>query len=150
MPYFNDFVQMSPTIKIDGVAMPECSKPVQVVFNNISTGGRLADSVDYEGGLSGVKVKITMTWDYLNKDHFDTLFNATQQKYLNGGSFFMNITVPTYTPLGVQTFRGYFQSSFDGKCIDSTEKHELDSSYWQGGANYDELHSDVTVTFVQK
>jgi hypothetical protein len=150
MPYFDDCTQLSNDIQINGVAMPETSSPVEIQFQNISTGGRLADNVDYEGALSGVKVTITLKYARLNKEHFDMLFNASQGSYLNGGSFFMTIRVPTYTPLGLQTFTGYFAASFNVNCTDTTEKHEWDSSYWRGGANYDELHENVVFKFVQK
>lgn len=150
MSYFNDYVQMDGIIKINGVIMPETSSPVKVEFQNISDGGRLADNIDYEGELQGVKVTIELNYDYLNKEHYDIIFNETQLKYLNGGSFFMEITVPTYTPLGVQTYRGYFNSSHSPNCVDSTEKHELGAEYQYGGEYYDELHENVTFKFVQK
>lgn len=150
MGYFADGVQLSPDIKINGVAMPETSEPVKIEFQNISDGGRLADNIDYEGSLKGVKVTIELKYERLNKEHYDLLFNATQASYCNGGSFFMSITVPTYTPLGLQTYTGYFNSTHTPNCTDSTEKHEFNSSYWRNGVNYDELHEDVVFKFVQK
>ena len=150
MSYWNDFVEISKDIKINGVAMPETSEPVKSKFQNISDGGRLADNIDYEGSLKGVKVTIELNYAFLNNEHYDILFNATQGKYNDGGSFFMTITVPTYTPLGVQTYSGYFMSEHSPNCIDTTEKHELTSSYWRGGSNYDELHENVVFSFVQK
>ena len=150
MSYWNDFVEISKDIKINGVAMPETSEPVKIKFQNISDGGRLADNIDYEGSLKGVKVTIELNYAFLNKEHYDILFNATQGKYNDGGSFFMTITVPTYTPLGVQTYSGYFMSEHSPNCIDTTEKHELPSSDWRGGSNYDELHENVVFSFVQK
>ena len=86
----------------------------------------------------------------LDKEHYDILFNATQKQYINKGNFFFEITVPTYTPEGVKTFTGYFNSTHEVNCTDTTEKHNLDSSYWRGGSNYDELHEDVVFKFVQK
>lgn len=150
MSYFNDFVEMDRYIQINGRPMPETSEPVKVTFNNVSDGGRLADNIDYEGTLKGVKVNIELTYAMLNKKHYDMIFNATQGIYSGGGAFFMEITVPTYTPLGVKTFRGYFQAEHCPNCTDSTEKHEHDNSFWQGGENYDELHENVTFKFVQK
>lgn len=149
MSYFEDYVEISDNIIINGVNLPETSEPVKITFNNISDGGRLADNIDYVGSLKGTKVNIELKWAYLNKQHFDIIFNATQRQYLNGGSFYMTITVPTYTPLGVQAYTGYFMSTFNVGCTDSTEKHELDSSYQNGGVNYDELHENVVVSFVQ-
>ena len=52
--------------------------------------------------------------------------------------------------LGVQTFTGYFNSTHEVNCVDTTEKHNRDNSYWRGGVNYDELHRDVVFKFVQK
>ena len=52
------YIKLSDTIKINGEAMPETSEPVKVTFQNISDGGRLADNVDFEGKLKGVKVTI--------------------------------------------------------------------------------------------
>lgn len=150
MSYFDDRVKIDNIIKINGVAMPETSVPCKVIFQNISDGGRLADNVDFEGSLKGVKVTIELNYAFLNKEHYDLVFNQTQKQYLEGGSFFMEITVPTYTPLGIQTYRGYFNSEHSPNCVDSTEKHELDNTYQYGGVNYDELHENVVFKFIQK
>lgn len=150
MSYFKDGVQLDPHIIINNETMPETSSPVKITFNNVSDGGRLADNIDYEGSLKGVKVNIELHYAYLNKQHFDILFNATQARYLNGGSFFMEITVPTYTPLGVKKYTGYFSSTFETNCTDTTEKHELGAEYQYGGNKYDELHEDVVLKFVQQ
>lgn len=150
MSYFEDGVQLDNNITINGVVMPETSEPVHVTFNNISDGGRLADDIIFEGSLKGVKVNVELKYRWLNKEHYDILFNATQGIYSNGGAFFMTITVPTYTPLGVMTFSGYFMSSHSVNCVDSTEKHGLGEEYQMGGDLYDELHQDVVFSFVQK
>lgn len=154
MGYYNNAlggaIRLDSTIKINGVAMPEPSKPVKITFNNVSDGGRLADNIDYEGSLKGVKVNIELEYAALDKHFYDIIFNATQKRYCDGGNFFMSITVPTYTPLGVQTFTGYFNSTHSVNCVETTEIHGKDSSYWQGGSNYDELHTDVVFKFVQK
>lgn len=154
MGYYNTAlggaIRMDRDIKINGVSMPEPSEPVKITFNNVSDGGRLADNIDYEGSLKGVKVNIEIKYAVLDKEHYDIIFNATQGSYNNDNGFFMNITVPTYTPLGLQTFRGYFGSTHEVNCVDTTEKHNKDNSYWRGGANYDELHRDVVFKFVQK
>ena len=70
MSYWNDFVEISKDIKINGVAMPETSEPVKIKFQNISDGGRLADNIDYEGSLKGVKVTIELNYAFLNKEHY--------------------------------------------------------------------------------
>lgn len=154
MGYFNNLlggaIRMDRYIKINGVAMPEVSEPVKFISNNVSDGGRLADNIDFEGSLKGVKNTIELHYKVLDKEHFDIIYNATQGRYNSGGDFFMNLTVPTYTPAGVQTYRVYFMSSLNTNCTDTTEKHDKDNSYWQGGANYDELHEDVVFKFVQK
>jgi hypothetical protein len=143
-------IRMDQDIKINNVAMPEPSEPVKITFNNVSDGGRLADDIDYEGSLKGVKVNIELRYAVLDKEHYDILFNNTQKRYVDGLGFFMSITVPTYTPLGVQTYTGYFNSTHEVNCVDTTEKHGNNSSYWRGGANYDELHRDVVFKFVQQ
>lgn len=151
MSFFEDRTVIDNNIKINDIAMPETSEPVLVEFNNISDGGRLADSIDYEGSLKGVKVNITLKYNQLNKEHFDLLFNATQGHYLKNGGFFMTIQVPTYTPLGIQTYRGYFMSTFSSNCVDTTEKYKhKNKEYDIGGSLYDELHENIEFKFVQK
>ena len=154
MGYYNNImgnvIHMDRDIKINGVVMPEPSKPVHISYNNVSDGGRLADNIDFEGSLKGVKVTIEIEYAVLDKEHYDILFNATQAQYNSGGNFFFSITVPTYTPEGVKTFTGYFNSTHEVNCEETTEKYGNDSSYWRGGANYDELHRDVVFKFVQQ
>lgn len=146
MSYFNDFATFNSGIKINGVSFPDTSEPVGITFNNISDGGRLADSVDYEGSLKGTKVNISLKYSILNKEHYDVMFNATQGAYLNNEGFFMEIEVPTFTPLGKQTYRGYFMSSHSPNCTATTDP----LGYHLGHENYDELHEDVEFSFVQK
>ena len=74
------------------------------------------------------------------------MFNATQGAYLKGKGFFMEITVPTFTPLGKQTYRGYFMSNHTPNCTATTDQ----LGYHLGHENYDELHEDVEFSFVQK
>ena len=151
MGYFEDMTTLDENIQINGVTMPETSVPVSVEFQNISDGGRLADGLDFEGQLQGVKVTITLKYNQLNKEHYDRIFKATEDMYLKGGDFFMNIKVPTYTPLGIQTFRGYFGSTHSPNCVDTTEKlRKHNPEYGIGGSLYDELHEDVEFKFVQK
>ena len=146
MSYFNDMTVIDNNIRINGVPMPETSEPPKIKFNNISDGGRLADTGDFEGKLVGVKVNIELHYNQLNKEHYDMLFNATQGSYLNKRGFFMEITVPTFTPLGVQTYRGYFMSTHEPNCVDTNEKY----GYKYGSPGYDEWHENVTFSFVQK
>lgn len=150
MSYFEDGVQIDQNIRIRGVAMPETSVPVQITVNTVSDGGRLADNIDFEGSRKGDKVTIELKYDWLNKEHYDMLFNATIGYYRSGGAFFFDLTVPTYTPEGVQTYTVYFMSSHVVACVDTTEKHGLGAEYQQGGELYDELHKDVVFSFVQK
>lgn len=154
MGYYNTLlggaIRLDRDIEINGIAMPEPSEPVKITFKNVSDGGRLADNIDYEGSLKGVKVNIEIKYAVLDKEFYDIIFNATQGHYNDNGDFFMSIRVPTYTPLGVHTFTGYFGSTHEVNCVDTTEKHGKDSSYWYGGINYDELHRDVIFKFVQK
>lgn len=153
MSFFNDrLVDNDTNFQINGVTIPAPTEPPVITFNNISDGGRLADNIDYEGDLKGVKVNIKLTYKYMNKAHYDLLFNQTEGRYLQGGSFFGTIKVPTYTPQGVQIYTGYFMSSHTNNCKWSTEmyKETLGSSYGYGGADYDELHENVEFSFVQK
>ena len=164
MSYFNDWVQISEQLSItrNGVTtyLPETSEPVSIEYQNISDGGRLADNIDYQGSLKGVKRVIELHYAYLNKEHYDILFAATQGAYNSGEPFFFDITFPTYTPdgnkeegvvtEGLLTLTVYFESTHKPNAVDSTEKHELDSSYWRGGQNYDVLYQDVTFKFIQK
>lgn len=153
MSFYNDGTSLTSDIQINGVNMPLPSEPVKITFNNISDGGRLADSIDYEGDLEGVKVNIELKYACLNKEHYDVIFRATQQAYLNNTGFFMTIKVPTYTPLGIQTFRGYFMSVHSPNCVETTERQysvTQDTRYKTYGSLYDELHEDVVFSFVQK
>ena len=69
MSWFNDGTPITSNIQINGVSMPLTSEPVKVTFNNISDGGRLADSIYFEGDLKGVKVNIELKYACLNKAH---------------------------------------------------------------------------------
>jgi hypothetical protein len=143
---FNKILTYEDNIVINGVKFPDPSEPVALTFNNISDGGRLADSVDYEGNLNGTKVNISLKYAALDKEHYDKMFNATQGAYLNKEGFFMSITVPTYTPLGPQTYRGYFMSEHSPNCTQTTDRQGIH----YGSTGYDELHEDVEFSFVQK
>lgn len=146
------YIKLSDTIKINGEAMPETSEPVKVQYENIqsSNSGRLADSVDYMGKVIGVKRTFELTYAILDKYFYDILFNATEKKYLENKNTFFDLTVPTYTPEGVKTYRVYFQSEHTVNCTNSSEKHDRDSRYMIGGSEYDELHENVTFKFIEK
>lgn len=144
------YVKLSDTIKINGVVMPETSEPVKFGSQNITDGGRLADNIDFQGKVLGVKATIELTYAILDKYYYDILFNATERRYIEKGEFFFDLTVPTYTPLGVQTYRVYFESEHCSNCTNTTEKHGRDSRYMIGGSEYDELHENVTFKFIEK
>lgn len=158
---FEDMTQIDGNIKINGVSMPETSEPVSIEFNTVSDGGRLADNINYVGTLKGVKVTIILKYNQLNKEHYDLLFNNTIGRYLNacnsegiatnGKAFFMQIQVPTYTPLSIKTYTGYFNATHINNCVDTTEKFKnINSRYGYGGDWYDELHENVEFKFVQQ
>ena len=73
MSYFNDWVQISEQLAIirNNVTtyLPETSEPVSIEYQNISDGGRLADNIDYQGSLKGVKRVVELHYAYLNKEH---------------------------------------------------------------------------------
>ena len=152
MSYYNDLTQIDSAIQIDGVSMPETSEPIQCIPELITNGGRVVDSSDYEGNVVGLKHKITMVYDHLNKEHFDLLYSHTMGVYESSGrtDMFFNVTVPTHTPNGVATYRCYLgASSFSKmKCTDTTEK--LGGQYGRGGALYDEWHEGVEVYFIEQ
>ena len=86
----------------------------------------------------------------LNKEHFDIIYKATQQKYNDNGKFFMTLEIPDYVDNCVKTYRVYFQSIFNHNCVDTTEKHGLGDEYWLGGEKFDALYENVVISFVQK
>ena len=156
MSFYDDRTKNNPNIIVDGVVFPYTSEPITVTPQLISDGGRLADSIDYEGDIKGVKHTIILTYEVLNKEHFDTVYSATMGKYEAGNKdMFFDITIPTYTPNGVQTYTVYLgASSFSGhKCTETTERRYLqtnDSRYAYGGSEYDELHESIEIQFVEK
>lgn len=143
-------------IVIDGVTFPETTEPIQCVPQLMSDGGRLADSIDYEGSILGVKHTITLTYGWLNKHWFDIIYNATMGKYESNpsSSMFFDVTVPTYTSLGVKTFKCYLGASSlnNAKCIESTEDQvrEKGQQYSRYGNLYDELHTDIEIILIEK
>lgn len=160
MTYFE--LQVAPIkadndIVIDGVTFPETSSPIQCTPQLVSDGGRLADNIDYEGSILGVKHTIVLKYEYLNKQWFDIVYNATMRQYeLNPNKdMFFNIKVPTHTPLGIYTFTCYLgASSFsNSQCVNTTEyiaELKGDSRYGRRGSLYDELHENIEITFIEK
>lgn len=156
--YYYDLTKLDNDIVVypaDGsgpVVFPETSVPIQVTPQLISDGGRLADSIDYEGSIQGVKHTITLKYNQLNKEHFDLVYGATMKKYEENknANMFFSIKVPTHTPNGVKTFTVYLgASSFSGwNCSDTTEK--LGGQYARGGLLYDELHENIEIVFIEK
>lgn len=153
MSFFNDrLVDNNANFQINGVTIPVPTEPPKFTYNNISDGGRLADNIDYEGDLKGSKRNIELKYNYMNKEHYDLMFNLTQGQYNSGGSFFFTLKLPTYTSQGVETMTVYFMSSHTNNCKWSTEmyKETLGSDYDYGGSKYDELHENVVFSFVEK
>jgi hypothetical protein len=156
MSFYNDGTKDNPNIIIDGVVFPFTSKPIKVTPQLITDGGRLADSIDYEGSVKGIKHTIVLTYDVLNKEHFDTVYRNTMGKYEAGNKdMFFDINIPTYTPNGIKKYTVYLgASSFSShECTMSTEREYLDtgdSAYNYGGSKYDELHENIEIQFVEK
>lgn len=153
MSYFNDGTFNDNKIQIDGVDMPLTSEPVKISINTLSDGDRLADTGEFVGKRITDKVNIELHYAVLNKEHYDRLFNATIGKMRQNNSFFMSIKVPTYTPDGYKTYTGYFMATHNPNCTETTEKiyySSGDARYNIGGSLYDELHEDVTFSFVQR
>lgn len=153
MSFFNDrLITNDNNFQINGNTIPVPSEPPEITYNNISDGGRLADNIDYEGDLKGVKRNIKLKYNWMNKEHYDLMFNLTQGQYNNGGSFFFTLKLPLYTSQGVQTMTVYFMSSHVNGAKYSTEMYseQLGSDYNYGGSKYDELHENVVFSFVEK
>lgn len=151
MGYFNDGLEISKYIKIDGVAMPETSEDVVIENINISDTATLADGITLEGDIVGVKHSVELKYAFLTLEHYLLLYNATQRKYDEGLGLFFDIEVPCDTePDGIFKFRGYFMSKHKATLHDTTEKHGAGDEYWRGGAKYDALYKDVVFSFVQK
>jgi hypothetical protein len=117
--------------------------------NNISDGGRLADNIDYEGSLKGVKYNVTLEYNNINLEHFKEIYDRTQKRYNDGGGFFLNIKVPLYVENRVETMRVYFGSSFDMKVKYTTEYID-DARYKFGGSEFSCMYGNITISFVQK
>lgn len=138
-------------IVIDGVTWPETDIPIQVKPQFVTDGGRLADNIDYEGSSLGVKHTISIHYDWLNKSMFDKVY-AIMKKYENNpnADMFFNIKVPTHTSNGVKTFKVYLgASSFSNWSCTATTEY-MGGTYGRNGSNYDELHEDINIEFIEK
>lgn len=154
MSYFYDHLKNAdPHLKINGVTMPEMQSPEQVVINMITDGGRLADSIDYEGSVKGLKREVTLTWKYMNKAHFDILYNAVVGHYKNTTNMFIPIVFNSFSPDGIVTMRVYAGANLVQYTVkDTTDRlaDKLGASYKYGGADFDILYENVSVHFVEK
>lgn len=151
--FFDQLKNTDPYLKVNNVAMPEVQKPEQVKFNLVTDGGRLADNIDYEGSVKGLKRELTIQWDYMNKQHFDTLFNAIVPRYRNNSNMFIPVTFNSFSPDGIVTMTVYAGANLVQYSVkDTTERlvSKLGNSYAYGGANYDVLYENVSVHFVEK
>ena len=154
MSYFFDMLKNAdPFLEIDGNSMPEVQKPEQVKFNLVTDGGRLADNIDYEGSVKGIKRELTIQWDYMNKEHFDTLFNAIVPRYRNSNNMFIDVTFNSFSPDGIVTMTVYAGANLVQYSVkDTTDRlvDKLGPSYGYGGNDYDVLYENVSVHFVEK
>lgn len=151
--FFDQLKNTDPYLKVNNVAMPEVQKPEQVKFNLVTDGGRLADNIDYEGSVKGLKRELTIQWDYMNKQHFDTLFNAIVPRYRNNSNMFIPVTFNSFSPDGIVTMTVYAGANLVQYSVkDTTERlvSKLGNSYAYGGADYDVLYENVSVHFVEK
>lgn len=156
MSYFNDFNKYDPNTIIDGVNFPYTSKPIYAKPELVTDGGRLADSIEYEGSVKGLKKVMTLRYDVLNREHYKTVYDATMGKYEAGNKeMFFDITVPVAGGDGLKTFTVYLgASSFSNcDCVENTIPHYLetnDESYNYGGNNFDELFTDIEIVLIEK
>lgn len=151
--FYDQLKNTDPYLRINNTAMPEVQKPEQVKFNLVTDGGRLADNIDYEGSVKGLKRELTIQWDYMNKQHFDTLFNAIVPRYRNNNNMFIPVTFNSFSPDGIVTMAVYAGANLVQYSVkDTTERlvSRLGNSYAYGGANYDVLYENVSVHFVEK
>ena len=154
MSYFYDQLNDSdPYLRINGVTMPEVASTDEVKLILVTDGGRLADNIDFEGSVKGIKRDVTITWPFMNKRHFDTLYNTILTKYRSGSNMFMPITFNSFSPDGIVTMTVYAGAEMISyKVKDTTDRQvsSLGASYGYGGANYDVLYENVSVHFVEK
>lgn len=154
MSYFYDQLKdADPYLKINNVTMPEVQKPEQVKFNLVTDGGRLADNIDYEGSVKGIKRELTLTWEFMNKRHFDILFNAIVPRYRSSSNMFIPVKFNSFSPDGIVTMTVYAGSNMVQYSVkDTTDRlvDKLGSSYAYGGADFDILYENVSVHFVEK
>lgn len=154
MSYFYDGLKNSdPYLQINGVTMPETATPEQVKLNMVSDGGRLADNIDFEGSVKGIKRELTLTWPLLNKTHFDTIYNTIMTKYRSGSNMFLPVRFNSFSPDGVVTMQCYAGANLIQYTVkDTTDRlaAKLGQSYAYGGNNFDVLYENVSVHFVEK
>lgn len=151
--FFDQLKDEDPYLKINNIAMPEVQTPEQVKFNLVTDGGRLADSIDFEGSVKGIKRELILQWAFMNKQHFDTLFNTIVPRYRNNSNMFINVTFNSFSPDGIVTMTVYAGANLvEYKVKDTTDRlvNKLGASYGYGGVNFDILYENVTVHFVEK
>jgi len=154
MGYFYDHLKAAdPYLKVRGIAMPEVQSPEQVTFNLVTDGGRLADDITYEGSVNGIKRNLKVHWDYLTKEHFNTLFNAIVPHYRSTTNMFITVTFNSFSPDGIVTMTCYAGSNMITYEVEDTTDRLVDTlgqSYAYGGQNYDILYKNVEVNFVER
>lgn len=159
MSFYDDGTKLNNRIIIDGVVWPYTSKPIQVIPNLEHDSDRLAGSRTMEGKVLGVKQKITLNYALLNKEHFDLVYEIMHKYEVDNEDMFFDITVPVYKETKdktrMETYRVYLgATSFSSmECTESTEYIYLetgDESYDYCGENYDELHENIEVVFIEK
>ena len=151
--FYDQLKDQDPYFEINSVRMPEIQTPEQVSLNFITDGGRLADSIDYEGSVKGIKREVTITWEYLTKAHFDTLYNAIVNHYRNTTNMFIPIKFNSFSPDGIVTMTVYGGSKLiEYSVADTTERlvDSLGQDYAYGGSKYDILYKDVSIHFVER
>lgn len=151
--FFDQLKDNDPYLRINGITMPEVAVPEQLSFNLVTDGGRLADSIDYEGSVKGIKRELTITWPFINKQHFDIIFNAIVPRYRNNSNMFIDVRFNSFSPDGIVQMTVYAGSKMiEYSVADTTDRlvDKLGASYGYGGINYDILYKDVSVHFVEK
>lgn len=156
MSYYNDLTKDNKNLVINGVIFPYTSKPIQTIENEITSGGRLVDSLDFEGKREGRKYEFELYYEMLNKEHFDKIWNAVKCKdNTDDEEMFFDVTIPTNLPVGIVNTKVYLgASSFTGAVCDrSTEVVYLDTGdedYMYEGSKYDFLYRNVKIILIEK
>lgn len=156
MSYYNDLTKDNENLVINGVVFPFTSKPIQTIENEITSGGRLADSLDFEGKREGRKYEFHLYYDMLNKEHFYKIWNAVKcNDSTNDEEMFFDVKIPTNLPVGIVNTKVYLgASSFTGAVCDrTTEVIYLTSGnedYDYNGSKYDMLYRNVEIILIEK